>query len=1641
MLVEVSIPSAFGLQIPSHGVLAARSGILISARVIDVHVMPVPITNLQLIGSIVSSVLLYDPPKADTMAGMSLDMIVRMDLRQYDLIVLSLPDFQGPTSNFTAEFVTSDTMAFASWTNTTQALTFTVPLFIPRYTNFRAFLPSTGSLLLPVKGLKSNQTSLDVAFGAVAGSIPNTPIQNSPPVGSFTNSTKLVFDQGEKADEVTRFNLSFTPEMDILENETLTLTFPDFTHKAGWNTSTCDEDCSLSYDHFRSFRWLAEDEQLILTVRSKVTAGTTLFASFGRDIGIVLPYRGVQQNQATLTIGTDARDGPILPTSIVSTQAVGSFTDSTRLVYSPGRAGKISNITISLRPEMDFMLGETVYLLLENFTAGLLENSTGVLLDVPVITTPPAILGPVSWNESKNILSMSFVSNISRATHITVMILERAGIALPERGIRHDSTGLQIKTDARRGPVPWTVFAHSPPVGTFLNTSALRFGQGAVAGLPCNLSFSAQAVMPFLRGESIVLYLPGFVGSSLSYEVPIAGGILSSARWNATQLAPVINSSQTSLVAPTLSMVLRNETQLEDYLEFILPSSFGLRLPVDGVQLNQISLMASTEASLGPIVQTAIFTTQPVGSFLESPTITFEPGRAGEPTNVTISFTPQMPLLVGDTLSFYLPDFQGSTDIIVGNMSVYDGNRTVTSVPKGLFTAGNWFVAKGVLTLPVASDLAAQENVTIKVGENFNISLPTAGVRLKQTTIQIGADAQLGAVLPIAFTLVQAVGSFTHSTSIDFVPPKADTPCNIILTFTAEMRIVPGEKLVLGLPGFLGNAFRNFSLAGDGKFNLVSWSGSETHTLSLTVATEITPGIEQLVIVPLAAGVRVPLNGTRNNDASIKISVDAFYGPVLPTSIVRSPPIGSMLATPKMTFSDVKSDGTAQIVLSFRPNMEIWAAGTILLILPGFRGDFSDCLTPDDTSVIRVATWNSPQLVLTVARSIISNETVEISFSTNSGLRLPFNGIRKDEHTFTIETNSTFSPLIPVSIASTQAVGSVTFDGTSGRFKTRFNSTAFQLEESASLSREGYRSSTFVVFFDGPDSTAEEQQIIHYGGLDRTVILAGGLGSVRLVAGPVASRLFKSALGVYAPAHEIGHAPLYKTAVGSYLMYNVSGHDDGCPQAWAVSDHPLILRHSTNYTHWAFWGCSSATTPSKILNETIWYFNNGSKVSSLPNVTTLPPLTKDSTYKVAPRLGSRLSYWIPESKNTEKITFQIVPHMSLQTGDTVTLKLTGFRYCKRRCRAVSILPDGEFAAYLRFSETTETTATWSMQASTLVIPIKGNIKAFDLLTLEVNSANDQGRALWTPDYILENDPSLQFKIDASSGSIPFSSILISPPQGYFASRPQVSFDPPVAGAQTNITVIVSALYTRQVSAETRNILLLELPGFSGPVASALVPGLAEYTSIPGDTGVSVQILVLRALLVRELTEFVIPISMGIRLPPDGVTSNGGGITLEAEGFPAAVNGTVVGALRSSVLSFNPARAGVRVNMTFSVIPSSTVRAYERIYLRLPGFSLGPFNQQSLGGKSMLAGLSGPDASLFNVYWSSADSTIELEIACGKNISAFQRVEIMLLSIADIYSPLDGVRLSAEENGISFPPMLEMVPHCTCPWKLLCPSGF
>jgi hypothetical protein len=114
-----------------------------------------PFVFLRQIGLIVDSTLSFDAAKTDTVVDIYLGLTVRMDLQKHDAITLSLPGFQGPTGNFSADLDSGHT--FASWSNATETLVFVVPLFIPRKTNFTAYLSSVHGVRLPVIGLQANQ--------------------------------------------------------------------------------------------------------------------------------------------------------------------------------------------------------------------------------------------------------------------------------------------------------------------------------------------------------------------------------------------------------------------------------------------------------------------------------------------------------------------------------------------------------------------------------------------------------------------------------------------------------------------------------------------------------------------------------------------------------------------------------------------------------------------------------------------------------------------------------------------------------------------------------------------------------------------------------------------------------------------------------------------------------------------------------------------------------------------------------------------------------------------------------------------------------------------------------------------------------------------------------------------------------------------------------------------------------------------------------------------------------------------------------------------------------------------------------------------------------------------------------------------
>ena len=138
-------------------------------------------------------------------------------------------------------------------------------------------------------------------------------------------------------------------------------------------------------------------------------------------------------------------------------------------------------------------------------------------------------------------------------------------------------------------------------------------------------------MMNIAVGEAVILKLPFFSGQSKTNNicntitVPPSSSVCFNATW-------VSNQAESEL-----RIIFDRALAREQEVFITVPLSFGLKLPVDGLTLNQGSPKISTAAKDGSVINDAISSVAQVGIFYLTPTLIFDPPYlAGVTSEITI---------------------------------------------------------------------------------------------------------------------------------------------------------------------------------------------------------------------------------------------------------------------------------------------------------------------------------------------------------------------------------------------------------------------------------------------------------------------------------------------------------------------------------------------------------------------------------------------------------------------------------------------------------------------------------------------------------------------------------------------------------------------------------------------------------------------------------------------------------------------------------------------------------------------------------------------------------------------------------------------------------------------------------------------
>ena len=233
-----------------------------------------------------------------------------------------------------------------------------------------------------------------------------------------------------------------------------------------------------------------------------------------------------------------------------------------------------------------------------------------------------------------------------------------------------------------------------------------------------------------------------------------------------------------------------------------------------------------------------------------------------------------------------------------------------------------------------------------------------------------------------------------------------------------DIPILAGEMTTVELPGFSrtlgsGMLFRTSERS-------VYWDDC-AEKLFVEALAPVGEGAQQLLVLPVETGIRLPTIGVLANQSDFRISTNAAA--VTPRiSLDSTQPVGAFVQGPDLSFDSPMANETTEIKVFLELARPMEAGDTISLRLPGFKA-ISSSLHFSDLHDTVIWNWSptSELLSITLRDPLSHNITARLPAGW---LRLPVHGVPQSGMGYSVQVSSVFMPLDPSPLNSIQAVGS-----------------------------------------------------------------------------------------------------------------------------------------------------------------------------------------------------------------------------------------------------------------------------------------------------------------------------------------------------------------------------------------------------------------------------------------------------------------------------------------------------------------------------------------------------------------------------------------------------------------------------------------
>ena len=626
--------------------------------------------------------------------------------------------------------------------------------------------------------------------------------------------------------------------------------------------------------------------------------------------------------------------------------------------------------------------------------------------------------------DNQNHLLLTVRSSIPAFSIITVTINSSSCFSLPLSGLStFQVLQFTIETNATGGAVLPSLLSASP-VGS-LQESQLFFEGQLIAGGPVR-SILAKIVpyMNFRQGDMCVIYFPGF-----QFWRPIDLNISTLSNWFLYPAVPIASDNSISFsVKENIPSFSEIRISLEAAVDTIIA-------PTAGIRINDSSFTFTTSANEGPIDQSPFAYVQPIG-FIDTE-LSFFPMRAGQPANLSLSIFPYMPLESGSAISIVLKNFS----------RLADGKILLETQPPTTVTNALWKDQSSMLIIMLESSVKALSRTVFTILSKSDLCLPNNGIRSNQNDLTISTNDTLGPVLPTAITRVHPVGVLSD-VALDISNSEqvtcglagmnngvvyAGRAAGLVIWFRSITEFLVGDSIVVNLPGFTGKSVFITDQRNPSYVSSVQWVLEPSvmcpygACIVLQVASLVEAGSQICVFVASEYGIVLPVSGVRINDPTLTIETNATLGPVSPTPIAWSRPVGALHETALSYSARLPGKQTA-ITVQIVAYMNLTVGDTVLLRLVGFNCSYQQGVDLPLSTFTFAARYqlSGGALVLSMRVLQAQEEGSVILFTVLSSARisLPLNDTRANSDSLTIQVFAVEGNVSETAITKSPAISS-----------------------------------------------------------------------------------------------------------------------------------------------------------------------------------------------------------------------------------------------------------------------------------------------------------------------------------------------------------------------------------------------------------------------------------------------------------------------------------------------------------------------------------------------------------------------------------------------------------------------------------------